>query len=305
VADKCKKPNSLGGSMERPDFLRHVKKVVILAMFSDDELMDRLVLKGGNLLDIVYQLSARASVDVDLSMSGEFDDLGKLRAKVLKALESTFASHAYAVFDFRLTEQPPKLSDDMKDFWGGYRIQFKLIETAKHHRLKQDVEQLRKNAEVVGEKGSTVFRVDISKHEFCDDKQLFELDDQEVFGYSPEMFVAEKLRAICQQMDEYVQLVKLHPRPRAKDFVDIQIITQHYGIDFGRDEFQELVQKTFEFKRVPLKLLGEIRDSYDQHQPGFEAVRVTVYPDFQLEEFEYYFDYVCKRCERLKPLWDE
>ena len=43
--------------------------------------MDRLVLKVGNLLEIVYQLSARASVDVDLSMSGEFEDVDKLRAK--------------------------------------------------------------------------------------------------------------------------------------------------------------------------------------------------------------------------------
>ena len=46
------------------------------------------------------------------------------------------------------------------------------------------------------------------------------------------MFVAEKLRAMCQQMDEYVQMVHLHPGPRPKDFVDIQIIAQHYGIDF-------------------------------------------------------------------------
>ena len=114
--------------MERLEFLRHIKKVVILAMFSDDDLMDRLVLKGGNLLDIVYQLSARASVDVDLSMSGEFEDVDKLRAKILNALETSFQEYGYIVFDFKLTEQPPKLSDDMKDFWGGYRVEFKLID---------------------------------------------------------------------------------------------------------------------------------------------------------------------------------
>ena len=289
--------------MDHLQFLREIRKLVILAMFVDDELKGRLVLKGGNLLDIVYQLSARSSVDVDLSMSGEFENVDTLRTKVMKALESTFGEYGYVVFDFRLTEQPPKLSDDMKDFWGGYRVEFKLI-GSDHEYSGGSIDQLRRNAASIGEEGSTVFRIDISKHEFCDEKQLFEVDDQSVFGYSPEMFVAEKLRAICQQMDEYVQIVKLHPRPRAKDFVDIQIISQHYGIDFGRKDFREIVRKTFEFKRVPLGLIEEIQHSRDQHEPDFEAVRATVYPHFNLEEFDYYFDYVCTKCDLLEPLWN-
>lgn len=291
--------------MERLEFLRHIKKLVILAMFSDDDLMDRLVLKGGNLLDIVYQLSARASVDVDLSMSGKFEDVDRLRAKILDALESTFKEYGYVVFDFKLTEQPPQLSDDMKDFWGGYRVEFKLIDELKQRPIASDIESLRKHAANVGEKGSTVFRIDISKHEFCDDKQLFEVDDHSIYGYSPEMFVAEKLRALCQQMDEYVQLVHLHPRARPKDFVDIQIISQHYGIDFSRDDFRDLVRKTFAIKKVPLTLLGELGATSDFHAVGFEAVRSTVYPHFDLQDFDVYFDYVCRKCQQLEPLWSE
>jgi Nucleotidyl transferase AbiEii toxin, Type IV TA system len=289
--------------MDRLEFLRHIKKLVILAIFSDDELMDRLVLKGGNLLDIVYQLSARASVDVDLSMAGEFEDVKRLHDKVLHALEVTFAPFGYIVFDFRLTEQPPKLSDDMKDFWGGYCVELKLIDELKRQSIADDIDSVRRNAEVVGDKGSTVFKIDISKHEFCDDKQLFQLDDHSVYGYSPEMFVAEKLRAICQQMDEYVELVRLHPRPRPKDFVDIQIISQHYGIDFSRDDFRDLVSKTFAIKKVSLKLLGELDTSRDFHAVGYEAVQSTVYAHFDLQEFDFYFEYVCRKCEQLEPLW--
>jgi predicted nucleotidyltransferase component of viral defense system len=291
--------------MDRIDFLRDIKKLVIVAMFSDDEFMERLVLKGGNLLDIVYQLSARASVDVDLSMSGEFEDVAKLKIKVVKALESTFCGHGYIVFDFKLTEEPPKLSDNMKDFWGGYRVRFKLIDVKKHDLHSDNIEDLRRNAAVIGEKGSTVFQVDISKHEFCEDKLRFEVDEHAVYGYSPEMFVAEKLRAICQQMDEYVQLVRLHPRPRPKDFVDIQIIAQHYGISFKRDDFRELLRHIFAVKKVPVGSLGEIRTTKDYHEQGFQAVRDTVYPDFNLESFDFYFDYVVRSCELLKPLWDE
>jgi hypothetical protein len=289
--------------IDRLEFLRDIKKLVIVAMFSDDELMDRLVLKGGNLLDIVYQLSARASVDIDLSMDGEFHDVEKLRTKVFAALDATFRQHGYIVFDFRLTEEPPKLSDNMKDFWGGYRVRFKLIDEARYRDLAEDMEGLRKHAEVVGERGSTVFQIDISKHEFCDDKQLFELDAHAVYGYSPEMFVGEKLRAICQQMDEYVQIVRLHPRPRPKDFVDIEIISQHYGIDFARADFADLVRQTFAVKKVPVKLLSQIPVMRNFHEIGFQTVRDTVYPHFDLQDFDFYFDYVCRKSKLLEPLW--
>jgi len=272
-------------------------------MFSDDELLDRLVLKGGNLLDIVYQISARSSVDVDFSMSGQFDNVENLKRRVERSLNSTFLAYGYVVFDFKLTEEPPKLSDDMKDFWGGYRVLFKIIDEAKHRSLRESIDDLRRFAAVVGENDSTVFRIDISKHEFCDDKQLFEVDNLSVYGYSPEMYAAEKLRAICQQMDEYVQFVRLHPRPRPKDFVDIQIISQHYGIDFAREDVRKIVCETFDAKKVPRKLLGRVGETRDFHEEGFDAVRATVYPHFDLQDFAFYFDFVCKKCTLLEPLW--
>ena len=41
-------------------------------MFSDNILMERFVLKGGNALDLIHQVSVRASVDIDLSMDRDF-----------------------------------------------------------------------------------------------------------------------------------------------------------------------------------------------------------------------------------------
>ena len=64
------------------EFLNELKKRVIIAMFSDDDLMEHLVLKGGNLLDIVYGISTRPSKDVDFSIPGKFPDLEVLRTKV-------------------------------------------------------------------------------------------------------------------------------------------------------------------------------------------------------------------------------
>jgi hypothetical protein len=48
-----------------------IKRLVIIAMVSDDELLEKLVLKGGNLLDIAYGVSTRSSVDIDFSVDGD------------------------------------------------------------------------------------------------------------------------------------------------------------------------------------------------------------------------------------------
>jgi hypothetical protein len=40
--------------------LETIKIHAIIAMFSDDELMEKLVLKGGNALDLIYRISPRA-----------------------------------------------------------------------------------------------------------------------------------------------------------------------------------------------------------------------------------------------------
>jgi hypothetical protein len=108
--------------MESPTFLAKVKRLVIIAMFSDDDLMERLVLKGGNLLDLVYQVSARASLDVDFSVDGDLESREELERKMTRTLTSTFADEGFRVFDVKVEAVPPEISDDVKDFWGGYNL---------------------------------------------------------------------------------------------------------------------------------------------------------------------------------------
>ena len=54
------------------DRLREIRRLAIIGMFSDDDLMETLVLKGGNALDIVYEVAQRASLDLDFSIEGSF-----------------------------------------------------------------------------------------------------------------------------------------------------------------------------------------------------------------------------------------
>lgn len=286
--------------------LDRLKRLVIIAMFSDDDLMEILVLKGGNALDIVHEAAYRSSLDLDFSIENEFskDDLATVLDKVEQNLNNTFRPEGFEVFDVKLAEKPKEISKAMAPFWGGYQVDFKLIESDKYLKHRSDIAAARRNAAVIGPKNKKTFRIDISKFEYCRTKEERDLEGYTIYVYTPEMIVFEKLRAICQQMPEYEKHVKNPSRSaRARDFFDIYTVFKIFGVDLKSQENYELLKNIFDAKRVPLELLGMIKDYREYHRPDFDAVRATVKRTYQLRDFDYYFDYVARRVKELKALW--
>ena len=283
------------------------KKLVIIAMFSDDELMERLVLKGGNAIDLIHCASTRASADVDLSIDGDFPSEVRraLLGKIEKSLKDTFRPEGFQVFDVKLNEQPPELTTDLEDFWGGYGVEFKLIELDRYEDLKGNVETLRKSAVQLGQ--GPKFSIDISKHEYTSGKIQFELDGFAVFVYTPEMIVCEKLRAICQQMPEYGPVVKRN-RPgasRARDFIDIHSLMSARKINLTARQNRELLSQVFAAKRVSLSLLRKVEQYREFHRTSYAAVVDTVKADVTLKGFDFYVNFVLELIKQLEPLGDE
>lgn len=184
-------------------------------------------------------------------------------------------------------------------------MDFKIIDREKFQHFSGNIEQLRRNAASVGKKGSTKFRIDISKHEFCDPKQRHEIGGLTIYCYTPLMVVCEKLRAICQQMPEYSSKLARHASARARDFVDIYVLAERYELDLAGENMREILPKVFAAKRVPLNLLGRIAEFRDYHSPDFEQVKATVKVGFQLWDFDFYFDFVVDTTIRLKSLWNK
>ena len=106
-----------------PELLVKIKLWAIQALFSDDDLMNQLVLKGGNAMALVHKISSRASVDLDFSTRKKFTDLAAVSARLEELLVETFRPHGFEVFDFKMIETPDAISPDMTDFWGGYDVQ--------------------------------------------------------------------------------------------------------------------------------------------------------------------------------------
>lgn len=288
------------------DEIDRIRALTLIALVSDDEFMELLVLKGANALSLIHGVRLRASVDLDFSMESDFrePDLDLLRQRFEKLFCRTFKENGYEIFDVRFTREPPDLSEELEDFWGGYRLEFKIIESHKYKELSGDINALRRQSVVIDDRQRKRLRVDISKHEFCSPRQEVELDGYTFYVYTPTMIVCEKLRAICQQMPEYGEIIKSRSQSaRPRDFFDIYNIVERFGIQVHETSSMTILRAMFEAKKVPLSLLGKIEESREFHRSGFSGLELTVGPETDLRDFDFYFDYVLHLVDKLKPLW--
>lgn len=269
-----------------------IRKSIVKAIFADDSLLERLALKGGGALELIYGFTKRASVDLDFSMAGEFDEgVEAARERLERALAAYFLEQNLQAFDVRLSERPPKISQDVRDFWGGYALEFKLIPLRLFKELKGDETGLRRNALIVSPALKGKVEIDISKFESFSGVREETVENLFIKVYTPEAMIFEKLRAICQQMPEYAQIVhRSRPgSPRPQDFYDIDVIRMH-GIssDLLGEENLALLKDIFQAKRVPLRLLTKVAQSGSFHGKSWQRVIDTVPEKESIKPFDHY-----------------
>lgn len=272
-----------------------IRRRTIIALFSDDTLFDELVLKGGNAISLIYGFGQRASLDLDFSIENDFADIPDTERRIVAALQARFGEVGFTVFDAKFDSRPMRERPGANPRWGGYQLEFKLIEKSKEARLAGDIAAIRRNALVVGPDQMRCFVVDFSKYEFCGGKVERELENYTIYVYTPQMIVLEKLRAICQQMPEY----KLNPnkRARARDFYDIHLLMSAENIDLASGENIVLLKDIFGAKEVPLDLLRDVSRQYEFHRLDWPAVTDSV--SEPLQEFDFYFAFVSGEVSRL------
>ena len=140
-------------------------------MAADDELGELLVLKGGNALRLVHGIGSRASLDLDYSIEADLSDAGAIRTRIERALVRDFSSIGYSVFDVRIAQKPDIPEDqDQRPTWGGWAVEFKLIDAQKFDKFTGHPGKLRDySLELYGHKKS--FQIDISKYEYVGSAQ--------------------------------------------------------------------------------------------------------------------------------------
>jgi predicted nucleotidyltransferase component of viral defense system len=280
---------------------KHIRTIAITAIFSDDVLYERVALKGGNALSLVHEIGVRTSLDLDFSIEGDFKDSEEVKQRIFKALTDRYDAAGFSVFDLRFERRPSVPRDGQDPRWGGYMVTFKLMEKEKYEALRHDLEAVPRDALVIGPEERRLFTIDLSKYEYTKGKLQVDVDDYTIFVYSPEMIVVEKIRAICQQMPEYLQ--QKAGRPRARDFFDIHSVLSHKNIDLASAATLDLTRNIFAAKDVPLRLIANIPNQREFHRPDWDSVRASA--PKEINAFDFYFDFVVERTKSMHSLWEK
>lgn len=269
----------------------------ILAVFRDPILSRHLVLKGGSAIRMLENDRSRLSIDADFSVRKSIRSANTFFARMEKALNRTFASLGYCVIDFRATPRPKRRKPEMPSWWKGWLCEFKLVD---RNFASFSLETQRRRALIPTRANSSVIEIEVSEHEYCGLDRKERIRGVEVHGYSRELLVLEKLRAICQQHPKYRYRSK---KNRARDFYDIHRLCRgRMGPEFIRRCRKDL-PAVFGAKDVPIELLQALWDTdfLAVQQRGFPQVRDDV--ESAVREFDVYVEFLRYLVQRICPVF--
>lgn len=284
--------------------MNEIKLATLRALMSDDILMQGLVLKGGNALQLAYDITDRGSIDIDFSMENDFSlkDYERLNRVISTLLTKQFDSLDLIPFDVKLKEKPKEGSIPQ---WKGYLLEFKLISKELNDKFKDNIDSKRRNALSIKDNHSTRYTVDISAYEYTSTSTRKEIDGIILRVYTPEMIVIEKIRAICQSMDEYKEIVTTAgQKKRARDIYDICNLYDKFP-NIASEITGELIINIFQAKQVPINFIDKIIDIKERYREDWESVKATIFDGEDLESYDFYFDQFSKIIKDIKDLLDK
>jgi len=277
---------------------QEIRKLTLQALYLDDELSELLVLKGGNALSIL-ELTRRGSFDLDFSLYDFNLEDKELENRFKNAIETYFEENDFKIFKFTFTKKPKKEIAPQTFKWGGYSIKFKFIEIDKYDEILNRVQKAtqikalsQEYSNITGTNEPVL--IELSKGEYCKNYNEKQFEYITLKIYSPWMIIFEKLRALCQQMEEYTK--RKEKAQRARDFFDIYTTSKAYILEEtseqDKEDLKELVYNIFEIKEVDLSLLEKLEEYREFHRPSFEKLKDVIAIDERddLKEYDFYFD---------------
>ena len=282
-----------------------IRNTILKAIYSDNDLKEDLVLKGGNALKF-YDITDRASQDLDFSIKESIryqkeNEGEKLRALILDA----FRQVGFLVVGFKFIEKPQKRKKDLPPYWGGYKISFTIVDIEKHQDKidSQDLDnmkELSKYGEDL-ENNRKKIEIDLSYDEYVADKKSYDLEGTTIYLYSPLMLVYEKIRASCQQLEDYKLVGN---KTRARDLYDIyKTLTNTRQSTLreavlNQDNFY-ILENIFKAKDVPFELMLKLDSKKSDLAEDYKTKVIPQISANEIEDFDYIFFYNKDLFEKL------
>jgi len=257
----------------------------ILAIYQSSGLANILFLKGGSALRMFDHQNSRLSIDADFSIESTLEHAAQFFDTIQSSVTAHFRKTGFDVIDFKSTRQPKICPSTRPDWRGGWACEFKLVDQI--HREKPSRTRQR-NALIPRGANSPKITIDISEHEYCGEHRTKIIQGVKILGYSRELLVLEKLRAICQQHPSYKFRLS---KNRSRDFYDIYQLTSDVDDSFVEKCARHL-NDVFSAKEVPLEIIRELwnEDFIDEQRRGFEQVKDTVRGD--VYDFDVYAEHL-------------
>lgn len=80
------------------DFIS-IRQTALIAIASDDTLLELMALKGGNALELIHKVGNRGSLDLDFSMEADIESQEELFALLTRAISDRFDVAGFVVSD--------------------------------------------------------------------------------------------------------------------------------------------------------------------------------------------------------------
>lgn len=266
----------------------------IIAIYRNPKPSLPLFLKGGSAMRLFDDLTSRLSIDVDFSVDTALDDASSFFNAMKSKISKRFHELKYEAIDFKWIRKPKSKSKNKPDWWGGWSFEFKLVSFV---HSDKSIEMKIRNALIPEGANSSKIIVEISEHEYCKNGRKKVIDGVTILGYSRELIVLEKIRAICQQHPEYK--FKLS-KNRARDFYDIYELIKN--IDDGFAHRCSLhIEGVFKAKGVPIIFLNSLweEDFIDKQRRGFNQVKDTVRG--KVYDFDFYLENLRFLIKEIRP----
>lgn len=285
------------------------RDLAIKGIFSDDDLFEILTLKGGNAMALL-DITDRASQDLDFSIKqGVILTQDEDAPKFKKALERTFEEEGYRIIDFKFDVKPKKTKRELPPFWGGYSINFKVMDEETYEKTYDVSDQKRSSMALQLEGGKKKIEIDISLEEYTEDRMQLKLDEYQIHIYSPLMIVYEKMRALCQQLPDYEYAS--FEKTRARDLYDIYIAIQKSQSLELREQIlspsnTHILREMFKAKNVSLELLLKVETYREQLKDDFnQRVTPQIADRKNVPEFDFLFEFNIELIKEVYALLEE
>lgn len=271
------------------------RDLAIKGIFSDDDLLEILTLKGGNAMALL-EITDRASQDLDFSIKqGVRLSKKEDEPKFKKALSRVFREEGYEIIDFNFDIKPKKTRREMPPYWGGYSIDFKVM-SEEDYAASEGMPDQRRSTRAINIDGmKKKLEIDISLEEYTEPRMKIDFEEYQIHIYSPLMIVYEKMRALCQQLPGY-QFASTH-KVRARDLYDIYTAIQKSEMLSLKDEVVDpnnihIAYEMFKAKEVSVNLIPELIGHKEYMRQNFEDNVITQIPDPKsIPEFDFLFEF--------------